>query len=106
MEMLIVVAVMVVLVSVSLPMYSVQLDKSRTAVDDANYRAAKSLAHTKYLMKENTFSSTMYFDLTNECFVSEPPSPGYGESLSNSGKVISAEWNPVTQALDVKWVEP
>ena len=106
MEMLIVVAIMSVLVAVSFPVFSKAIDKVNVSVDDANLRVAKSFAHTQYLMKENEFSSQMYFDLVNERFVSEPPTSGYGESLSNSGKVISVEWNPVTQALDVKWVEP
>lgn len=44
MEMLIVVAIIVILVAVSIPTFTAQLDKAKSATDDANLRAAKAVA--------------------------------------------------------------
>lgn len=48
-EMLIVVAIIGVLIAVSIPMMSAQLDKANKAVDDANLRAAFSAASAEVL---------------------------------------------------------
>lgn len=44
MEMLIVVAIIVILVAISVPTFTANLDQSKKATDDANMRAAKSAA--------------------------------------------------------------
>ncbi len=48
-ELLIVVAIIAILVAVSIPMMNSALEKSREAVDQANYRDAVALASMKYL---------------------------------------------------------
>lgn len=50
MEMLIVVAIMVVLIAVSIPVFSSQLNKAKTTADDANVRAAKAAVLTLFMM--------------------------------------------------------
>ena len=53
MEMLIVVAIMVILVAVSIPMFTSQVDKAKTTTDQANERAAKSVLLTNYMIIQN-----------------------------------------------------
>lgn len=48
-ELLIVVAIIAILVAVSIPMMNSALEKSREAVDQANYRDAIALASVKYM---------------------------------------------------------
>ena len=48
-ELLIVVAIIAILVAVSIPMMNNALEKSREAVDRANYRDAIALASVKYI---------------------------------------------------------
>ena len=49
MEMLIVVAIIVILVAISLPVFSGQLNKAKKAKNDANERAAKAVGVAEYL---------------------------------------------------------
>ena len=63
MEMLIVVAIIVILVAVSMPVFTSQLDKSRKAADEANERAAKAVAVAEYLMNEK--EGTYMYDAAN-----------------------------------------
>jgi len=51
-ELLIVVAIIAVLVAVSIPIFTSQLEKSREATDMANMRAAKAAIVTAYLSEE------------------------------------------------------
>ena len=51
-ELLIVVAIIAVLVAVSIPIFTSQLEKSRESTDLANLRAAKAAAVTAYLGDE------------------------------------------------------
>lgn len=104
MEMLIVVAIMVVLIALAIPSFSEQLDNAKATVDDANLRVAKEIASSMYMLKQNEFKSIMYFDKDAGTFVSESPSP-YGQSESNSQKVISAQWNEDTKKIEIRWVE-
>ncbi len=53
-ELLIVVAIIAVLVAVSLPIFTAQLEKSREATDLANLRAAKAEAVAIYLLGDTT----------------------------------------------------
>ena len=48
-ELLIVVAIIAVLVAISIPIFTSQLEKSRDAVSVANIRAAYAEAHTAWL---------------------------------------------------------
>ncbi len=57
-ELLIVVAIIGVLVAVSIPIFTAQLEKSREATDIANLRAAKAEAVAAYLTQENIGTGT------------------------------------------------
>ena len=57
-ELLVVVAIIGVLVAVSIPIFTSQLEKAREATDVANLRAAKAVAATAYLSDENGLGST------------------------------------------------
>lgn len=57
-ELLILVAIIGVLVAVSIPIFTSQLEKAREATDVANLRAAKAVAATAYLSDENDLGST------------------------------------------------
>ena len=59
-ELLIVVAIIAVLVAISIPIFSSQLEKSREAVDEANIRAAYAEAAADLLTNDaSTFSATI-----------------------------------------------
>ncbi len=51
-ELLIVVAIIAVLVAISIPIFTTQLEKAREATDAANLRAAYATAATKVLEEE------------------------------------------------------
>jgi type IV pilus assembly protein PilA len=57
-ELLIVVAIIGVLVAVSIPIFTAQLEKSREATDLANLRAAKAAAVSAYLTEDATVFDT------------------------------------------------
>ena len=61
-ELLIVVAIIAVLVAISIPIFSSQLEKSRKAVDLANVRSAKAAAAAEYMNTDMTESKTYYYD--------------------------------------------
>lgn len=57
-ELLIVVAIIGVLVAISIPIFSGQLEKSRIAADKANVRSAKAAASAEYMSDGETGSVT------------------------------------------------
>ncbi len=59
-ELLIVVAIIAVLVAISIPIFSAQLEKSREAVDLANIRAAYAEVMTSALTEETNDDSVTY----------------------------------------------
>lgn len=61
-ELLIVVAIIAILVAISIPIFSSQLEKSRKAVDLANVRSAKAAAAAEYMNSGMTESKTYYYD--------------------------------------------
>ena len=64
-ELLIVVAIIAVLVAVSIPIFTRQLEKAREATDMANMRAAKAAFITAYLngnLDDDAFGGTCYYD--------------------------------------------
>lgn len=65
-ELLVVVAIIGVLVAVSIPIFTSQLEKAREATDIANLRAAKAVAATAYLSDENGLGSTQSGNVTLE----------------------------------------
>lgn len=85
-ELLIVVAIIAVLVAISIPIFTSQLEKSREATDLANLRSAYAIGCTK-LMTEDPDSDQ------------SPSGISYYMYLPNSGKLISTDaWT--TQLTD------
>jgi type IV pilus assembly protein PilA len=75
MEMLIVVAIIVILVSISIPVFSGSLDSAKQATDAANLRAAKAAYITQTLagatdtLPTPTGEQKLYYDLAEGKFV-------------------------------------
>ena len=61
-ELLIVVAIIGVLVGISIPIFTTQLQKSRVATNQANARAAKAAAVAAYLNDETNYGGTYHCD--------------------------------------------
>ncbi len=64
-ELLVVVAIIGVLVAVSIPIFTSQLEKAREATDLANQRAAKAAAIAAYLDGSATGDATYYYDASS-----------------------------------------
>ena len=88
MEMLIVVAIIGILVSVSIPVFSGQLEKAKKATDDANVRAAKAAGAAAYLTENVT--GTKFYNAETGKLVNTKPLAGtaYGKQDANKTKVI------------------
>lgn len=101
MEMLIVVAIIVILVAVSMPVFSSQLTKAKDAADDANERAAKAVAVAEYLNADTTFpaGTPYYYDAANGTLSTTKPD----DYLKNvSGKtVITVTVNATTGVVTI-----
>ncbi len=108
MELLIVVAIIAILVAISIPVFTSQLEKAREATDAANVRAAKACAVTEYLTSETPGANTYFYDAANGKLIDSDTAPssikGYGKGTDanakvdtqyggqdNSGKVIKVE---------------
>ncbi len=93
MEMLIVVALIAILVVISIPVFTAQLEKAREATDLANMRGAKALAVASYLVgDDSTFKAgtTYAYDAENGKFVAATAEvTPYGKGTA-SGKYSSA----------------
>lgn len=61
-ELLVVVAIIAVLVAISIPIFTSQLDKAKKSTDAANLRAAKGAAVTLYLSDEKTAAAWYVYD--------------------------------------------
>ena len=70
-ELLIVVAIIGILVAVSMPILTNQLNKSKEATDDANLRAAKAAAVAEALSRDITEVETKYYDAEKGKLVGE-----------------------------------
>lgn len=107
MEMLIVVAIIVILVAISIPVFTSQLNNAKQATDDANKRAAKGVATTMYLAGEfeDEFSDTVksvtyYYDAENGELVDTTKKPEtYGQIDGDVVKVTITDGGDVT----VEW---
>ena len=64
-ELLIVVAIIGVLVGISIPIFTAQLEKSKKATNEANARAAKAAAVSDFLGKGLTTETTYAYDVAN-----------------------------------------
>ena len=61
MEMLIVIAIIAILAAVAIPTFSSQLTAAKTRTDEANLRAAESLAVSDYMLENRSGAVTYYF---------------------------------------------
>ena len=88
-ELLVVVAIIGVLVAVSIPIFTAQLEKAREATDLANQRAAKAAAVAAYLDGSATGDATYYYDASKGVAVAADSKPetitGYGKGTSAVG---------------------
>jgi prepilin-type N-terminal cleavage/methylation domain-containing protein len=85
-ELLVVVAIIAVLVAVSIPIFTAQIEKARAAADAANVRAAKAAATTDYLTNHNDGTAvTYYYDAENGRVSTDATAvfTGYGKSDSD-----------------------
>ncbi|MCH4207538.1 MAG: prepilin-type N-terminal cleavage/methylation domain-containing protein [Solobacterium sp.] len=98
-ELLVVVAIIAVLVAVSVPIFTAQLEKAREATDVANLRAAKAEATATVLGGEPTDTTDkavydaliagtpVYYDADNGKLVlaANKPATGYGKGTATDG---------------------
>lgn len=96
-ELLIVVAIIAVLVAISIPIFSAQLEKAKEATDMANIRSAYAEVVTAYLGDSTKTSYTISVDLKSNTkdYVSDPNAEiagvKYSEILSKNTKTCIVE---------------
>ncbi|MDD6351045.1 MAG: prepilin-type N-terminal cleavage/methylation domain-containing protein [Lachnospiraceae bacterium] len=111
-ELLIVVAIIAVLVAISIPIFTSQLEKSRIATDQANVRSAKVAAAAEYMSNGESGSvSYLYNDgtvtkinLTNSMALDKVASEsGYGKSTKEDtdGSITGATGMPKDSVVEV-----
>jgi prepilin-type N-terminal cleavage/methylation domain-containing protein len=85
-ELLVVVAIVAVLVAISIPIFTSQLEKSRKAVDLSNVRSAKAAAAAEYMTTDMTGEVTYYYDAATgkvtDLATARAGVEGYGKSHS------------------------
>ena len=86
-ELLIVVAIIGVLVAVSIPIFTSQLEKSKQATDLANMRSAKAAEWMTEGMPDWS-AGNHYYDVASGRIVTTVPS-GYGKSSKNASEFAS-----------------
>ena len=101
-ELLIVVAIIAVLVAISIPVFTTQLEKSKEAVDVSNMRAAYAVAMTDVLTegyKDTTrytagtgdpVTYTAYYDLSGNIVKAKPT--GYGKASVTGIQGSTPDW--------------
>lgn len=116
-ELLVVVGIIGVLVAVSIPIFTSQLERSREATDFASMQAAKAAAVAAYYKSTNTDDWTaqnrFYYDITNGKIVESTGSgvpAAYGKGTAKSGYDVSSNkyydpcqdqhYNPETDYTD------
>ncbi len=99
-ELLIVVAIIGVLVGISIPIFTTQLEKSREATDIANMRAAKAAITAKYL--DDSATGTFYYDAEAGVIKTAAPSVKYGKGTTAVGSDANkfAGYTATTEAKD------
>lgn len=109
MEMLIVVAIIVILVIISVPMFSGSLDSAKQATDAANLRAAKSAYVVQTLTDvdaaDKISGTDYYYDVNEGKFVKIPndnniPADSKGQCGNHSGDYITIEDGKVVWSDD------
>ena len=105
-ELLVVVAIVAVLVAISIPIFTSQLEKARESTDVANMRAAKAEAVSNYLSDETTGTGTFYYDADNGKLVADKPATGYGKGTTKPGGTKYSTYKDSTaytdQVIEVK----
>ncbi len=104
MELLIVVAIIAILVAISIPVFSSQLEKAREATDVANMRAAKACAVTRYLTNDPDLgfdsaktSVDLYYDAAKGTLESAKTNiTAYGKGTATDGKVDTTTYQDAT----------
>ena len=89
-----------VLVAVSIPVFTSQLEKSREATDIANMRAAKAAAVTAYLTDDATLglgsmqtaAVTVYYDAQAGKLVTTAPTATYGKGTTTVGNAANTDF--------------
>lgn len=102
MEMLIVVAIIVILVAISMPIFSNQVDNARKATDSANERAAKAMAVAELLSGNKNAGHTYYYDAQEGILKDANSIKGYGQSKDNKDMIV---WVTIdaTGNISTKW---
>jgi len=116
MEMLIVVAIIAILIAVSIPIFTSQLEKAREATDAANERAARAVAITRYLAEDITFATNateieLYYDAINGTLIADDSDiEGYGKGTGqgtvdddNDGKILKVTIQKADGAVSMGW---
>ena len=92
-----------VLVAVSIPIFTSQLEKAREATDVANMRAAKAAAVTAYLSDggfgtkgDAGYNNEAYYDAAKGILVASKPTPAYGKGTSTDGKTVFENYTATT----------
>lgn len=103
MEMLIVVAIIVILVAISVPTFTANLDEAKSATDAANLRAAKSAAQIYMLNNSDTIDEDTkdYFYSIDEGDIVTTAPAAYGECKEHKSAYIVVDYSGDTP--DVKW---
>ena len=104
MEMLIVVAIIVILVCMSIPVFSSQLNSAKKATDDANLRAAKAAAVSAYYITDDSenVATGDWYNLETGKFSSTAPT-AYGQASEHSGMAIQATVDATNGTVNVAW---
>lgn len=89
-ELLVVVAIIGVLVAVSIPIFTAQLEKAREATDLANMRAAKAVAVAEYLEDDSATWKAKFYDAGKGTLVADAPK-GYGKGTKTVGNTTNEE---------------
>jgi len=90
-ELLIIVAIVGILVAVSIPIFTNQLEKARRATDMANMRSAYAVLNAGVLDGEYKQGETYYYDALASTLISGVPAKSYGKANSDA----STWWSSV-----------
>lgn len=102
-ELLVVVAIIAVLVAISIPIFTSQLEKSREATDVANMRAAKAAAVVQYLNSGEAFgtkAAPYYYDADAGKIISTKPANGYGKGTTKDANTKYSTYSSTTAYTD------
>lgn len=103
-ELLIVVAILAILVAVSIPIFTGQLDKARISTDKANLRAAKAAVVAAYMEDDQTATGDFvkYYKAADGTVVDTFADAGkYNETVSKKSDGTTSEFEKGTAAVKV-----